>query len=92
MHRKYIRKLFLGELQPVDSRQFETEEHKKFQEEFELLFQEVENLLPEEHCKKLELLCDAHTAMQSEVVIDAFVNGFKTGMNLAAESFCSEEN
>ena len=45
----------------------------------------------EEHRKKLEHLCDAHTAMQDEVVIDAFVNGFKIGMNLAAESFYSEE-
>ena len=92
MHRKYIRKLFLGELQPADSHNFETEEYKKYQKEFTLLLQEIENLLPKEHSEKLEFLCDAHTAMQSEVVIDAFVNGFKTGMNLAAESFCSEEN
>jgi hypothetical protein len=92
MHRKYIRKLFLGELKPADSRKFETEEYEKFQREFTLLYREIQGLLPEEHCKKLELLCDAHTSMQGEIVIDAFVNGFKTGMNFAAESFYSEEN
>ncbi|MCX4356562.1 MAG: hypothetical protein OSJ43_10105 [Oscillospiraceae bacterium] len=91
MHRKFIRELYLGGLKPADSCKFETKEYEKYQREFTLLFREIQELLPEEHRKKLEHLCDAHTAMQDEVVIDAFVNGFKIGMNLAAESFYSEE-
>lgn len=92
MHRKFIRELYLGELKPGDSCNFETKEYEKYQRDFTLLFREFQDLLPEEHRKKLEHLCDAHTAMQGEVAIDAFVNGFKIGMNLAAESFYSEKN
>lgn len=91
MHRKYIRELFLGGLKPADSCKFETKEYEKFQKQFTHLYREIQGLLPKDKRKKLEQLCDAHTAMEGEVVIDAFVNGFKIGMNFAAESFYSEE-
>lgn len=91
MHRKYIRGIYLGEVRPADSCEFENEEYEKWQNEFTKLYREIQALLPEEHRKKLEQLCDAHTAMQSEIVINAFVNGFKLGMNLAAEALYSEK-
>ena len=91
MHRKFIREMFLGGLRPSDSCKFETKEYEKFQKQSTLLYREIQGMLPKEKRKRLEQLCDAHTAMQGEIVIDAFVNGFKIGMNLAAESFYSEE-
>ncbi len=33
----------------------------------------------------------AHTAMQGEIVIDAFINGFELGANLIAESLYSSD-
>lgn len=91
MHRKYIRKIFLGEIHPADSRSFENEEYENRQNEFTKLYREIQALLPDDKKKKLELLCDAHTAMQTEIVIDAFVNGFKLGANLIAECLYSED-
>ena len=91
MHRKFIREIFRGGLRPADSNKFETKEYEKFQKQFTLLYREIQGMLPKEKRKRLEQLCDAHTAMQGEIVIDAFVNGLKIGMNLAAESFYSEE-
>ncbi len=90
--RKYIAKLYLGEIKPAESLDFETEEYKKSSKEFTNLYREINALLPEEKRKNLELMIDAHTAMRDEAAIDAFVNGFKLGMNLAAESFYSEGN
>ncbi len=90
--RKYIAKLYLGEIKPAESLDFETEEYKKSSKEFTNLYREINALLPEEKRKNLELMIDAHTAMRDEVAIDAFVNGFKLGMNFAAESFYSEGN
>ena len=92
MHRRYIKKLFLGELRPMDSLKFETKEYQKHSREFTKLYREIQALLPKDKRKKIEILCDEHTAMQGEVVIDAFVNGFKLGINLSVESFYSEEN
>ena len=92
MHRRYIKKLFLGELRPADSLRFETKEYHKHSREFTKLYREIQALLPKDKKKKLEILCDEHTAMQGEVVIDAFVNGFKLGMNLSIESFYPEKN
>lgn len=92
MHRRYIKKLFLGELRPMDSLRFETKEYQKHSREFTKLYRESQALLPKEKRKKLEILCDEHTSMHGEVVTDAFVNGFKLGMNLSVESFYSEEN
>ena len=86
MHRKYIRGIFLGEVHPADSCKFENEEYEKWQNEFTKLYREIKALLPDDKKKKLELLCDAHTAMQTEIVIDGFCNGFKLGANLIAES------
>lgn len=86
MHRKYIRKIFLGEMHPADSCKFENEEYEKWQNVFTKLYREIQELLPDDKKKKLELLCDAHTAMQTEIVIDGFCNGFKLGANLIAES------
>lgn len=91
MHRKYIREIFLGEIHPADSCKFENEEYEKWQTEFTKLYREIQALLPEDKRKRLELLCDAHTAMQTEIVIDAFVNGFKLGANLIAESLYSSD-
>ena len=48
-------------------------------------------MLPEDKRKRLEQLCDAHTAMQGEIVIDAFINGFELGANLIAESLYSSD-
>ena len=92
MHRKYIKKLFLGELRPVDSLKFETKEYHKHSREFTKLYREIQALLPKDQKKKLEILCDEHTAMRAEAVTDAFVNGFKLGMNLSIESFYPEKN
>ena len=92
MHRRHIKKLFLGDLRPMDSLKFETKEYHKHSREFTKLYREIQSLLPKDKKKKIEILCDEHTAMQGEVVIDAFVNGFKLGMNLSVESFYPEEN
>ena len=91
MRQKYIRELFLGEIHPADSRGFENEEYEKWQNEFTKLYREIQALLPEDKRKRLELLCDAHTAMQTEIVIDGFCNGFKLGANLIAESLYSSD-
>ena len=91
MHRKYIRKIFLGEIHPADSCKFENEEYEKRQTEFTKLYREIQALLPDDKKKMLELLCDAHTAMQTEIVIDGFCNGFKLGANLIAESLYSSD-
>ena len=91
MQREYIRRIYLGNVRPADSCEFENEEYEKWQNEFTKLYREIQALLPEEKRKDLEKMVDAHTAMQSEVVINAFVNGFKLGMNLAAEALYSEK-
>lgn len=91
MHRKYIRGIFLGEVHPADSCKFENEKYEKWQNAFTKLYREIQELLPDDKRKRLEQLCDAHTAMQGEIVIDAFINGFKLGSNLIAESLYSSE-
>lgn len=91
MHRKYIREIFNGGIHPADSRGFENEEYEKWQNEFTKLYREIQVLLPEDKRKRLELLCDAHTAMQTEIIIDAFVNGFELGANLIAEGLYSSD-
>ncbi len=92
MRREYIRKLYLGEIRPADSCEFETKEYEKHSDEFTKLYREIQGILPEDKRKDLEKLVDAHTAMQSEIVINGFVNGFKLGMNFAAESFFNGKN
>ena len=92
MRRNYIRKLYLGEIKPADSCEFETKEYEKASKEFTILYREIHALLPEEKRKDLERMIDAHTAMRDEVAINAFINGFKLGVNLAAESLYSEDN
>ncbi len=92
MRREYIRKLYLGKIHPADSCEFETKEYEKWSDEFTKLYREIQEILPEDKRKDLEKLVDAHTAMQSEIVINGFVNGFKLGMNLAAESFFNGKN
>lgn len=91
MHRKYIREIFHGGIHPADSRGFENEEYEKWQNTFTKLYREIQAMLPEDKQKKLELLCDAHTAMYSEIVIDGFCNGFELGANLIAESLYSSD-
>jgi len=91
MHRKYIRRLYLGEIKPADSCEFETKEYEKASKEFTILYREIHALLPEEKHKNLEHMIDAHTAMRDEVAINAFRNGFKLGVNLVVESLYSEE-
>ena len=91
MRRKYIRKIFLGKIHPADSCGFENEEYEKRQTEFTKLYREIQALLPDDKKKMLELLCDAYTAMQTEIVIDGFCNGFKLGANLIAESLYSSD-
>lgn len=91
MRQKYIREIFKGGIHPADSCGFENEEYEKWQNTFTKLYREIQSLLLEDERKKLELLCDAHTAMQTEIVIDAFVNGFELGANLIAESLYSAD-
>lgn len=91
MRKKYIREIFRGGIHPADSHGFENEEYEKWQNAFTKLYREIQALLPEDKQKTLELLCDAHTAMQGEIVIDAFVNGFELGANLIAESLYSAD-
>lgn len=88
---KYIRGIYLGNVRPADSCEFENEEYEKWQNEFTKLYREIQALLPEEKRNHLEKMVDAHAAMQGEIVINAFVNGFKLGMNLAAEALYSEK-
>lgn len=91
MRRKHIRELYLGGLRPADSHGFETKLYKQFSEEFDRIYDEIQSLIPKDKRKKIDKLCDAQTSMYGEVVIDAFVNGFKLGMNLAAEALYSEK-
>ncbi len=91
MHQKYIREIFKGGIHPADSCGFENEEYEKWQNAFTKLYREIQEMLPEDKRKRLEQLCDAHTAMQGEIVIDAFINGFKLGANLIAESLYSSD-
>ncbi len=85
MHIKHIKGLYRGEIHPEDSCGFETEDYEKYTKEFTILYREIQALLPEENRKSLEKLIDAHNAMNGEIALDAFVNGFKLGMNLAVE-------
>ena len=48
MHRKYIRKIFLGEIHPANSCKFENEEYEKWQTEFTKLYREIQALLPDD--------------------------------------------
>ena len=89
MRQKYIREIFKGGIHSSDSCGFKNEEYEKWQNEFTKLYREIQALLPDDKKKMLELLCDAHTAMQTEIVIDGFCNGFKLGANLIAESVYS---
>ncbi len=89
MRREYIIKLFRGEIHPEDSCEFETEDYEEFTKEFTILYREIKALLPEERQMNLEKLIDAHNAMNGEIVMDAFVNGFKLGMNFTVEGLYS---
>lgn len=74
MHRKYIRKIFLGEIHPADSYKFENEEYEKWQTEFTKLYREIQALLPDDKKKMLELLC-AHYALRAKRCAYGNANG-----------------
>lgn len=74
MHRKYIRKIFLGEIHPANSCKFENEEYENRQTEFTKLYREIQALLPDDKKKMLELLC-AHYALRAKRCSHCNANG-----------------
>ncbi len=99
MRRKYIRKIFLGKIHPADSCGFENEEYEKGRPSLQSYTAKFKHC-----CRTTRRKCwsyyvrimryaqnAAHTAMQTEIVIDGFCNGFKLGANLIAESLYSTD-
>lgn len=85
MNEKTIRKLYLGNICPAGSRDFENETYKEHSNKFHKLYENVEKGLPDESRKNLEAMIEEHDSAQDEIVIDAFIKGFQLGMSLTAE-------
>lgn len=89
MNDKTIRALYFGKIRPEKSGGYKTEKYIKHLEEFNRLYDRVEAALPKESRRLLDTMLEEYNESQGEVVTDAFVQGFKIGLSLAAEGLGS---
>lgn len=87
---KTIRDLYLGKIRPEKSRGYKTEKYTEHLNEFDRLYENIKAVLPEESRQTLETMLEEYNVSQGEVIIDAFVNGFRLGMSLTAEGLCEK--